>query len=174
MFADDLTTLSRTKSGLYKLLQSSWEYSERWQFTFNITKTVILTFGEKEEEHILNCGTRNWKLGSSDISEKDTWSNLGKVWVINKHSSTVISMAVGKGREVCFFLMSLGSRYGGLNTITASYLWKQIGIPKFLYGSELWKLSKTDIIELERVQNIMLRIIKGLLPGISGSVARGL
>ena len=72
MFADDLTLLSRTKSGLDKLLQTSWEYSERWQFTFNITKTVILIFGEKEEEHNLDCGIRNWKLGSSDISEKDT------------------------------------------------------------------------------------------------------
>ena len=81
---------------------------------------------------------------------------------------------VGKGKEVCFFLRSLGSRYGGLNPITASYLWKQIGIPKFLYGSELLKLSKTDIIELERVQNIMLRIMQGLLPGTSGSAARRL
>ena len=171
MFADDLTMLSRTKSGLNKLLQTSCEYSERWQFTFNITKTVISTFGEIE--HILNCGIRNWKLGSSDISEKDTWSNLGKIWDINKDSSTVISRAVGRGREVYFFLMSLGSRYGGLNPITASYLWKQIGIPKFLYGSELWKLSG-NIIELELVQNIVLRIMQGLLPGTSGSAARGL
>ena len=107
---------------------------------FNIKKTVILTFGEKEEEHILNCGIRNRKLGSSDISEKDTWSNLGKIWDINKDSSTVICKAIGKGREVCFFLMSHESRYGGLNPITASYLWKQFCIPKFLYGSELWEL----------------------------------
>ena len=70
--------------------------------------------------------------------------------------------------------MSLGSRYGGLNLITASYLWKQIGIPKFLYGSELWNLSKTDVTELELVQNIMLCITQGLLPGTSGSAARAL
>ena len=78
MFAGDLAMLLRTKSGLDKLLQTSWEYSEGWQFTFNITKTVILTLGEKEEVHILNCGDGNWKFGSSDLSEKDTLSNLGK------------------------------------------------------------------------------------------------
>ena len=62
---------------------------------------------------------------------------------MNKDALTVISRTIGKGGElVCFFLMSLGSRYCGLNPITASYLKKQIGIPKFLYGSELWKLSK--------------------------------
>ena len=66
------------------MLQTSWEYSERWQFTFNITKTVLLTFGKKEEEYILNCGIRNWKLGSSDISGKDIWSNLGEIWDIDK------------------------------------------------------------------------------------------
>jgi hypothetical protein len=174
MFADDLTMLSRKKSGLDKMLQTWWEYSIKWQFTFNIKKTVVLTYGEKQEEHGTNCAIRKWKPGSLDISEKDARSNLGKIWDINKNSSVAVLSAVGRGREVCFFLMSLGSRYGGLNPIIASYLWKRIGIPKFLYGSELWKLSKDDLIELERVQNIMLRIMQGLLPGTSGSAARGL
>jgi hypothetical protein len=43
-----------------------------------------------------------------------------------------------------------------------------------LYGSELWQLNCKDIVELEKVQNTTVRIIQGLLPGISGSAARGL
>jgi hypothetical protein len=173
-FADDLTMLSQKKSGLDKMLQTLWEYSNKWQFTFNIKKIVVLTYAEKQEEHSINCAIRKWKLGSLDISEKDTWSNWGKIWDINKHSSAAVLRAVGRGREVYFFLTSLGYRYGGLNPIIASYLWKRIGIPKFPYGSELWKLSKNDLIELEQVQNIMLRIMQGFLPGISGSAVRGL
>jgi hypothetical protein len=98
MFADDLTMLSRKKSGLDKMLQTSWEYSNKWQFTFNIKKTVVLTYGEKQEEHGTNCAIRKWKLGSLDISEKDTSSNLGKIWDINKHSSAAVLGAVGRGR----------------------------------------------------------------------------
>jgi hypothetical protein len=85
---------------------------------------------------VTNCAIRKWKLDSlHDISEKDRRSNLGKIWDINKHSSAAVLSAVCRGREACFFLMSLGARYGGLNPIVASYLWKRIGIPKFLYGS---------------------------------------
>jgi hypothetical protein len=91
------------------MLQTSWDYSNKWQFTFNIKKTVVLTYGEKHEEHGTNCAIRKWKLATLDISEKGTWSNLGKIWDINKHSSAAIFSAVGRGRELgCFFLMSLG------------------------------------------------------------------
>ncbi|CAB4022672.1 Hypothetical predicted protein, partial [Paramuricea clavata] len=97
MFADNLTMLSRKKSGLDKMLQTSWEYSNKWQFTFNIKKTVVLTYGENQEEHGTNRAIRKWKLGSLDISEKNTWSNLGKIWDTNKHSSAAVLSAVVRG-----------------------------------------------------------------------------
>ncbi|CAB4039925.1 Hypothetical predicted protein [Paramuricea clavata] len=99
-YRDDLTMLSRKKSGLDKMLQTSCEYSNKSQFTFNIEKTVVLTYGEKQEEHGTNCVIRKWKLGSLGISGKDTWSNLGKIWDINKHSSAAVLSAVGRGREI--------------------------------------------------------------------------
>jgi hypothetical protein len=71
-------------------------------------------------------------------------------------------------------LMAAGTREGGLNPMVSSSLWRKIGIPKFLYGSELWQLKMKDYIVLEKVQNIMVRIMQGLLPGTSGSAARGL
>lgn len=40
MFADDLTMLSRMKSGLDRMLQTAWEYSKKWCFNFNEKKTV--------------------------------------------------------------------------------------------------------------------------------------
>lgn len=60
MFADDLTMLSRLKSGLDKVLKTAWEYSQKWRFNFNVTKTVILTFGESQQEHGRELG--NWDL----------------------------------------------------------------------------------------------------------------
>ena len=61
-------------------------------------------------------------------------------------------------------LMTVGTRYGGLNPMVSSYLWCKIRIPKFLYGSELWQLKMKDYIELEKVQNIIVRIMQGLSP----------
>lgn len=135
---------------------------------------MILTFGESQTEHSVNCMIGTWKLGSRVLSEKDMWSNLGKLWLVNKESSTIVSNAATKGREACFMLMNVGARYGGLNPVVSSKLWRRIGIPKLLYGSELWPLKYKDFTELEKVQNITVRIMQGLLPGTSGSAARGL
>ena len=70
--------------------------------------------------------------------------------------------------------MRMGARYGGLNPVTAAGLWRRIGIPRMIYGCELWQLNRHDILELEKVQNIMVRIMQGFLPGTSGSTSRGL
>ena len=77
MFADDLTMLSRLKSGLDRMLKTAWEYSQKWIFNFSVTKTVILIFGESQQEHEANIRWRTWKLGSQILSEKGSWSNLG-------------------------------------------------------------------------------------------------
>ena len=174
MFADDLTMLSRLKSGLDRMLKTAWEYSQKWRFNFSVTKTVILIFGESQQEHEANIRSRTWKLGSQILSEKGSWSNLGKLWLANRDSKEIVSKATCAGREACFMLMAVGTRYGGLNPTVSSNLWRKIGIPKFLYGSELWQLKMNNYIELEKVQNIMVRIMQGLLPGTSGSAARGL
>ncbi|CAB4019992.1 Hypothetical predicted protein [Paramuricea clavata] len=59
MFADDLTMLSRMKSGLDKMLRCPSEYSNKWRFTFNATKTVVLTFGESDRERSVNRSIRD-------------------------------------------------------------------------------------------------------------------
>ena len=41
--------------------------------------------------------------------------------------------------------MKMGAHYGGLNPIISVELWKRIGIPKMLYGCELWQLNRQDI-----------------------------
>ena len=64
--------------------------------------------------------------------------------------------------------------FAELNPVIAADLWKRIGIPKILYGCELWHLNRHAVSELEKVQNITVRIMQGFLPGTSGSASRGL
>jgi hypothetical protein len=78
MFEDDLTMLSRMKSGLDKMLRCASEYSNKWRFTFNATKTVVLTFGESHRERSVNRSITNWHLGSRVILKKKFGSILEK------------------------------------------------------------------------------------------------
>ena len=71
-------------------------------------------------------------------------------------------------------LVSLGCRSGGINPTTASKLCKTVVLPKMLYVCELWLLNNEKCLMLEKCQNVFLRVIEGLLPGTSGSAARGL
>ncbi len=155
--------ISLLSSGLDKMLGCALEYSNKWRFTFNATKTVILTFGESYRDHSVNRSIRDWQLGSRVISEKESWFNLGKIWHINNESSAFVSKAVTRGREAGMVLMKMGAHYGGLNPIISVELWKWIGRPKMLYGCELWQLNRQDIFELEEVQNITVHIMQGFV-----------
>ena len=147
------------KSGLEKMLECVWDYSIKWRFTFNSMKTIILTFGETKWERSVNQNTRNWKLGSQIISERERWCNLGKIWNTNKDSSPFVTKAVSNGRDAGMVLVRMGARYGGLNPVTAAGLWRRIGIPRMVYGCELWQINSHDISELEKMQNITCRRI---------------
>ena len=117
---------------------------------------------------------RTWKLGSRFLWEKDTWSSLGKTWHVDKESSIFLSNAAASARETYFALTSIGARFGGINPSISTDLWKLVGIPKLLYGSEIWQLNNYQFTLLEKVQDIIIRIMQGLLPEISGSTALGL
>ena len=83
-------------------------------------------------------------------------------------------MRVKKGYAAGVELAGVGCRFSGINPITSSKLWKRVVLPKMLYRSELWQLTKQKCLMLEKCQNIFVRVIEGLLPGTSGSAARGL
>lgn len=174
MYADDITMLSRLKNGLDRMLKLLYDYGLLWRITFNQTKTVTMVFGEKTVDSQRNVNRRVWLLGDIQLREKDVWKNLGKIWHVKATDMEPIEDAVKKGYAAGVELAGVGCRSGGINPITSSKLWKRVVLPKMLYGSELWQLSKQKCLMLEKCQNIFVRVIEGLLPGTSGSAARGL
>ena len=58
MYADDLTTISRLKNGLDKMLDLLFDYGLTWRITFNQTKTVTMVFGEKTADRQVNVASR--------------------------------------------------------------------------------------------------------------------
>lgn len=174
MYADDLTMVSRAKSGLDQMLELLHDYGQVWRTSFNQSKTVTMVFGEKISEKHINVEKRTWFLGDYQLEEKDVWKNLGKIWHVKASDMEPIREAVKKGYAAGVELASVGCKSNGINPITASKLWKRVVLPKMLYGSELWVLNKRKCLELEKCQNVFVRVIEGLLPGTSGSAARGL
>lgn len=171
MFADDITVLSRVKVGLDNLLKCLNEYATKWQIVLNIKKTIILVFGEKIKKTL---PTRDWILGDVEVKESKIWKNLGKIWHVDPTSPEPVQSAIRKGFEIVASLAKIGCRPGALNPKTSAQLWKSVALPHILYGCELWYLNAQERRDLEKVLNVFCRVTQSLLPGSSGSAARGL
>jgi len=59
-------------------------------------------------------------------------------------------------------LIRSGVHPNALNPVTASKLIKSVVYASALYGCELWSLSKTEILMLERAQHFIVKSIQGL------------
>ena len=134
MYADDLTMISRLKNGWDEMLDLSFDYGLTWRITFNQTKTVTIVFGEKTADRQINVASRKWFLGDLQLSEKDVWKNLGKIWHVKVNDMKLIESADKDGYATGVKLASLGCRSGGINPYTASKLRKRVVLPKMLYG----------------------------------------
>ena len=113
-------------------------------------------------------------IGRCSLKESSIWKNLGKLWHVDSDSAEIVRVTVNKGFDAISKLAKLGCRAGGLNPKIAARLWETIALPHILYGCELWYLKDNQIKELERVLNVFCRMTQCLLPGSSGSAARGL
>ena len=120
--------------------------------------------------------SRNWKMGLIRIKECTTWENLGKVWCVEKSNkcSHIVDNSIAKVWRSCGTIMKAGGRELGLNPLVSLKLWKVIALPSMLYGCKLWRLSGKEIKRLEKAQNMIIRIMQGLMPGSSGSACRGM
>ena len=165
MFADDLTVLSRLKSGLDQLLSCLNDYATKWRIVFYIEKAVILVLGDR---------SRSATPAVVYLQETEVWKNLGKVWHSDINGKSSVQNSVQKGFEAISRMARLDCRSSALNPKNFAQLWKSIALPHMLYGCELWYLNKQHIRELEKVQNVFSKTVQSLLPGTSSSAARGL
>jgi hypothetical protein len=67
------------------------------------------------------------------------------------------------GRSSYFSLNAIAARFGCLHPATILHLYKPYCSPVLLYLSELWNITRTELIMIERIHRKILRTILGLL-----------
>ncbi len=65
-FADDMSLISLSRTGLQKMVTIAYKYSRKWKFRFNPPKWIVLTFGNS-----------SIKLGDVVLKEVTKYANLG-------------------------------------------------------------------------------------------------
>ena len=112
-----------------------------------------MVFGETSCTRKLAHSARKWTLGDEVIEEVDEQHHLGIPLILPYITQKA-------GRSTFYALNSVGSCLGRLHPLTSLKLYQ--ALPLLLYESELWALTKTELLSLERVYRRILRTVQGL------------
>lgn len=150
-YADDLTLLSPTGSGLQIMLNVCEEFSEEFGVKFNLTKTVCIKFGSPEH------ADSSAILYGNILPWKHTVKHLGNM------ITSDLSEQVEITRKCCDFATRVNSVMGRFNTLakqTRADLMNTFCCA--FYGCEAWCLSDKALQSFQTAWNKAVRRVWGL------------
>ena len=116
----------------------------------------MLTFGEHGSHHFREKNNRSWKLGDEVVEESNEYKNLG---IVKNHVGSFqsdVDEAIEKTIKKAGMILNVCTDRKNTNSLIYIKLWKQTCLPTLLFGSELWILRQTQILEPERCQSWFL------------------
>ena len=144
VYADDITLLSPTVSGLQNMQDICYSFTQDHQLKFNGKKSSAIVFVKKKYSYISHP---IFKLGDCDLQCHSTIRDLG----VELQASYQDTLTTVKKRIQKYYgtVHSIISRLGGY--CTSDKVWAKIIdvqlFPVVTYGSQLWDISKVSVIK---------------------------
>jgi hypothetical protein len=160
--ADDIVILAFHPTGLQQMINICVIYCRLWHFAFNIIKTVVQVFGESTYQSARETQNRKWTMGAEiPIKEVLTHKYLGITRNKFKPNIDRIKESCQKLRGTFAVTIGIGAHPKGLSPLTAAKLYKNIVLPRALYGCELWcNISKPEMNLIERSHRMCIKCIQ--------------
>lgn len=121
--ADDIACLSSNPNSLQNMLNTAYNYSCRWRFSFNAGKSCIIVFGKNPKPDF----SHQWLIGNKSIPIQKDYNHLGIIQNCNFKSITRTKEACDKGRRSYYAIKNLSS--GNSNPVTLVNLYKKVVLP---------------------------------------------
>ncbi|RUS89829.1 hypothetical protein EGW08_002441 [Elysia chlorotica] len=152
-FADDISLLSHKLDDAQKKLCRVAEEAEKTGLQINISKTEVMRVNSKQQNPI--------RLHEEDIKEANKFTYLGSIVNKDGGSDEDIKCRINKARQAFITLrqiwksktLSIHNKLRIFNTNVKSVL---------LYGSETWRVTKTNSKKIQGFTNRCLRNILGV------------
>ena len=122
-----------------------FQYSLKWRYEFNNSKSGVVSFGETKATHFKSIQHRKWFSGESSVDELYEYKNLGVTKNNVGSFSSNVEDNIEKTRKKAGMLFS-----ANINRRRTSPL---------VFGSELFTLTSSQLLQLERCQSWFSRII---------------
>ena len=135
-----------------------FQYSLKWRYEFNNSKSGVVSFGETKSTHFKSIQDRKWFLGESSVDELYEYKNLGVTKNYVGSFSSNVEDNIEKTRKKAGMLFSANINRLRTSPLVYVKFWRQACLPALLFGSELFTLTSSQLLQLERCQSWFLRI----------------
>ena len=158
-FADDITLLALHPSFLGTFMSICYKYGIKWRYEFNDSKTGIVTFVESKPQHFESMKNHVWSLRDTIVDELYEKKNLGVLKNYVGSFSSNVEDNIDRTRRKVGLIFASNFYRCKVNLLVYVKLWKQACLPSLLFGAELWTLTPTSLLKLERCQYWFLKHI---------------
>ena len=155
-YADDVTLLSSTVTGLQNLINICQSYATKFRFRFGFAKSKCLIIGKG----VIHNEPR-WMLGNNKITVESAIDILGVTFESNHSYNAHTESRLACCRRRIYGLTSVGMCYPGLSSDVKAYLWKVIGAPTLTYGMESVNLTSKNIKLLKSGHGTIMKRVMG-------------
>ena len=158
-FADDISLLTLHPSFLKTFMKICNRYGIKWRYDFNHSKSGIVMFGETKPQHFESLKNREWFLGDTKVDELYEYKNLGVLKNYVGSFSSNIDDNIDKTRKKVGMIFSSNIDRRKVNPLIYVKFWRQACLPTLLFGAELFTLTPSLLLRLERCQSWFLKNI---------------
>ena len=151
-YADDITLLSSTITGLQSLIDLCHSYASEWRFSFGLKKSKCMTVGRK-----LFSEQPKWYIGGHLMSNTINLEILGVSYDATGSNHTHVGARSSACRRSFFGLADVGMSYPGFSSEVKSHLWKSVCAPTLLYGVDGINMNDTVIKQVESIQGSLMK-----------------
>ena len=156
-FADDISLLSIYPSFLNAFMQICYDYSLKWRYVFNHSKSGVVAFGETRLVQCIAMKEHKWILGNDNVKELYEYKKLGVVESYVGSFSSNVEENIDKTCKKAGMLFSANFDCHKVNPLVYIKLWQQACLPSLLYGTELLIITLTLLEKSERCQQWFLK-----------------
>jgi hypothetical protein len=178
--ADDIAAVAATGTrDCQRILGVTELETDKDRVVLSIPKTAVIARHNKSSdtsqlsEQPLSLKGRNLK-----VTEKAV--HLGITHHTGPHGGKEVNQArvqacIKSGAKAAYMLFGAGFHgTNGLNPVLCIKIWRTYILPRMLYSTELWSLSKVNISTLEKFQSDKMKQLQGLPGNTSNAATLGL
>ena len=166
LFVDDVITMADSYSKQQKTLDVVNVFAHRHSYTWGVDKCAVLEIGKHSVSRL------KWKLGDSEINHENHYKYLGDIISRDGTNSKNIEERFTKIKKSTYSIITCGKDelMKNIQIWTVLKLHETVNIPTLLHNSESWLLTKTDRLNLEKIEMWALKRMLNL-PRTTPSVA---